>query len=202
MDRGSETNLQRALRRLAAESSQWEASPKVEQALLAELARRRRKAVWTAWLRWTPAMAAACLAVGIWLGSRNQAQPAPGLQQQAYVEPPAAAPDAQPTAEPAVEPVAAAPEASSGAGRAVRPQVSEYQAITPWYFYAGLPAPATARVVRMDVNAATAAKFGVYTARNTAEAEILIGDDGLARAIRFLRPVSIGQAMRVSSRSE
>jgi hypothetical protein len=78
----------------------------------------------------------------------------------------------------------------------------EYAAVTPWYFHAGLPTPATARVVRMEVSAATAQQFGVYSSGKTADAEILMGDDGLARAIRFLGPVRRNPVVRASSRQE
>jgi hypothetical protein len=54
----------------------------------------------------------------------------------------------------------------------------------------------------MEVSAATAQQFGVYVAGKTADAEILMGDDGLARAIRFLRPVRRSPVYRASSRQE
>jgi hypothetical protein len=59
--------------------------------------------------------------------------------------------------------------------------------LTPWFYHSGLPAPRGAQIIRIPVGAETAARFGVLTARRELEAEVLLGDDGQARAIRFMR---------------
>lgn len=195
--------MNETLRALAAETAAEEASPTVRAALLTELAKRREEArpVWQIWsLRlWPAAAAAICLAAGFWFGIDRE--PKRAIEQAAQVAPPVELP-----AE-AVEPAAAAP---AGVDPEVRPAVRrasagapiEFAAVTPWYFHAGLPAPATARVVRTQVSVATAQHFGVIAGGSVAEAEILMGDDGLARAIRFLQPVRRNPVLRASSRQE
>ena len=61
------------------------------------------------------------------------------------------------------------------------------RAVTPWYFYAGLPLTGSGQVVRVEVSSATAAQFGVFAGPGLVPAQVFIGDDGLARAIRFVR---------------
>lgn len=57
--------------------------------------------------------------------------------------------------------------------------------ITPWYFNQGLPAPVKAQVVEIEVSPSVAARLGVAS-RTAVKAELLIGDDGLTRAIRLV----------------
>lgn len=137
------------------------------------------------WVRWSwPAVAAACLALGFWLGRDREA-----------VSPVAEAPLKQMRIEAPASPIlrTAEPEAMSASDgpvrRVSRPSGVEFRALTPWYFNSALPRPEYGRVVRMEVSRATAAQFGVYAARASAEAEVLIGEDGQAHAIRFVRPV-------------
>jgi hypothetical protein len=68
------------------------------------------------------------------------------------------------------------------------PEAGE-DAVSPWFYHAGLPAPRSAQVVRIPVAPETARKFGVVRPPASLEAEVLIGDDGLARAIRFVRDI-------------
>jgi hypothetical protein len=60
-------------------------------------------------------------------------------------------------------------------------------------FYASVPASST-QVIRMEVPRAALAQFGLDSAdanvNGTVLADVLVGDDGLARAVRFVRPVS------------
>jgi hypothetical protein len=62
-------------------------------------------------------------------------------------------------------------------------------------FYGSLPL-ASGHIVRMEVPRASLARFGLASAHDmdrttgTVTADVLIGEDGLARAVRFVRPIS------------
>lgn len=170
-------NLNAALRALAEETAGAAAPDRVRRALAAELrSRARRRAVG----RWWPAAAAAALAIGVWLGRPAPTEPAPPGPVVASVEP---APAPMPEPAPAPAPVAEPPRARLASTSAPAPS----SAVTPWFFYAGLPPAQRGQVVRIRVNAATAAHFGVYRGDDDVPAQVFIGDDGVARAIRFVR---------------
>lgn len=59
--------------------------------------------------------------------------------------------------------------------------------LSPWYFNTALPPAARSVLVRSEVDARTAMRFGVVSAGDTAPVEILFGEDGLPRAMRFVR---------------
>jgi hypothetical protein len=59
--------------------------------------------------------------------------------------------------------------------------------LSPWYFNTALPPSARSVLVRSEVDARTAMRFGVVSAGDTAPVEILFGEDGLPRAMRFVR---------------
>ena len=62
-------------------------------------------------------------------------------------------------------------------------------------FYASVPS-SSGHIVRMEVPRASLAQFGLASAHDmdrvtgTVTADVLVGDDGLARAVRFVRPIS------------
>lgn len=62
-------------------------------------------------------------------------------------------------------------------------------------FYGSLPS-SSGHIVRMEVPRASLAQFGLASAHDldrttgTVVADVLVGDDGLARAVRFVRPIS------------
>jgi hypothetical protein len=62
-------------------------------------------------------------------------------------------------------------------------------------FYGSVPSSST-HIVRMEVPRASLAQFGLASAHDmgqttgTVIADVLVGDDGLARAVRFVRPIS------------
>jgi len=62
-------------------------------------------------------------------------------------------------------------------------------------FYGSVPS-SSGHIVRMEVPRASLAQFGLASAhdvnrmRGTVIADVLVGDDGLARAVRFVRPIS------------
>lgn len=192
----NQENLREALRVIAEETQGLEASPRVAMALRKELKARRRSSLWRAW--WPmAAVAAACLVVGIWLGTARQDtqvatapreelqarfEPAPVAAEPTpvVVEPPQQAPVRQAVRRAAWNAPARPPAARETGGRIERP-------VTPWYFYTGLPAPAQGQVVRVMVSAQTAAQYGVPSGGGSVPAQVFIGDDGLARAIRFVR---------------
>jgi hypothetical protein len=59
--------------------------------------------------------------------------------------------------------------------------------LSPWYYNTALPPAARSVLVRSEVDARTAMRFGVAPAGDTAPVEILFGEDGLPRAMRFIR---------------
>lgn len=178
--RGGSDNLRDALRALSDETRRGRAPERVRAALMAEMksrARRRRVATW-----WPAAAAAAAavLAIGIWLGAPRQ-QPAGQMAQVVEEAPVPAVMEA---------PVAAAPvESERPKARLVSRQVRapHKSASTPWFFYAGYGRAENGQVVSIRVSAATAAQFGVDGGGGPVAAQVFIGDDGLARAIRFVR---------------
>ncbi|MCL4793949.1 MAG: hypothetical protein KJZ84_05270 [Bryobacteraceae bacterium] len=66
------------------------------------------------------------------------------------------------------------------------PAPSQVEALTPWYFSAGMPPAESGQWIRLEVPADTAARFGVV-ANGPVQADLIIGDDGLTRAIRFVQ---------------
>jgi len=191
---GPNRNLREALLALADETREAQASPRVRLALKDELrSRRRRRALSTWWPAF--AAAAACLVLGIAIGRHwtRSAEPAPQLAQQlptvalpaapAPLESAAPAAPGQdrvlPLAQPASRRLTPAPAVPEGP-KADRP-------LTPWFFYTGLPLDGPGRIVRVQVSAASAAQFGVYSATDRLPAQLFLGDDGLPRAIRFVR---------------
>jgi hypothetical protein len=63
---------------------------------------------------------------------------------------------------------------------------SELRPVSPWFYSDGLPSPAGGQLVLIRVNQTTARRFGVVSDRPL-QAQLLIGDDGLTRAIRFVQ---------------
>ena len=62
-------------------------------------------------------------------------------------------------------------------------------------FYGSVPS-ASGHIVRMEVPRASLSRFGLASAHDAGQAtgtvlaDVLVGDDGLARAVRFVRPIS------------
>lgn len=175
--------LETALRRLADETAAARPPARIETALRAEV-RRRRMARYPWWV----AAAAALALAGFWAATR-QAGPAVEMEQAA-----APAVVREQFAEPAGvvdEAVEALPVARPAVVRSKVPVGRNepdggLSPLTPWYFSEGLPAPAKGQVVFIRVNPQTARRFGVM-AEGPVPAQLLIGDDGLTRAIRFVR---------------
>lgn len=66
---------------------------------------------------------------------------------------------------------------------AAQPQV---RAVTPWYFSAGVPPVESGQLIRMEIPPETAARFGILV-QGPVQADLIVGDDGLTRAIRFVQ---------------
>lgn len=67
---------------------------------------------------------------------------------------------------------------------------NDADALTPWYVDEALPVAESGSVVRLEVSRATALEYGAVlpaTQSGVVQAEFFVGDDGLARAIRFVR---------------
>ncbi len=195
---GENDNLQSALKALAGETSGAQASARVRDALRGELhARARRRRLST----WWPAAAAAALIIGIWLGMpRKAVQPQPPIVAVTDPEPaPPRIPEvgtdreiSQPAPTPAVTRTTAAYARPPRVRQAPEPAEEQpvsgtVRPLTPWYFYTGLPVSTRGQVVRIRVSNETAAQFGIVAESNAVPAQVFIGDDGVARAIRFIR---------------
>jgi hypothetical protein len=180
-------SLETALQRLADETAAARPPARIETALRAEV-RRRRMARYPWWM----AAAAALVLVGFWAATRMDG-PAVVVEQGTAtatataslpprsVEPAAAADDA-------VEAIPVARRAASRTRPSSRPNElsGALSPLTPWYYSDGLPEPARGQVVFIRVNPQTARRFGVVS-DGPVPAQLWIGDDGLTRAIRFVR---------------
>lgn len=180
----SEQHLLESLGLLAAETHAATASSRVRGQLRAELRRR-------AWQRrarlWWPALAAAAavLVLGLWWIGRPAnlgIAPPPVIAAHEPVAPAVVEP-----ASPAVRPPAAVPAPRKAPLARWSDRGEGEQAITPWYFNTGLPLEGSGRIVRVKVSAEAAAQFGYFTPAPTVEAQVFLGEDGMARAVRFLR---------------
>jgi hypothetical protein len=181
--------LKWALKALAAETAQAGPSARVKEALL-----RRVRATRSPFRRWRWPVAAgmaAAAAFAVWsVSSRGghvaRQVPLIGKASIASTTAPLPAVEVAPARE------AAAPAESRQSAvrraRAVEPAAGlEPQPFTPWFFNTGLPLTGAGHVVRVTVSPEVAARFGVYTTGDGVQAQIFLGDDGMTRAIRFVR---------------
>lgn len=184
MSDGNE-NLRNALRALSMETGGAQAAPRVKSNLLNEMRRRQRK---TLALKWWPAAAVAALAMGVWLGMPKPGAPLAPANTNAptqVVEAPAAVPPVMAQA-PAAVPVRATRPATYTAPR----PANQLSPLTPWYIHPGIPEARQGHMVYMDVGPETARLFGLAST-GPMKAEVFLGDDGLARAIRLVRTTQI-----------
>lgn len=211
-----EESLRRALAEFADETALDMASDCVRQRLRREVRARARRRRLFAGLSAALAAAAAVSAIFFGVTARRAPVVAPSPSQtvaqavNAPGNPPApvsvaeAAPPQTPLREPGVGVQAAGPgghsKAVTGLRRrnATRPPGSPHPAangdwrkgeivLSPWYYNTALPPAARSVLVRSEVDARTAMRFGVVPAGDTAPVEILFGEDGLPRAMRFVR---------------
>ena len=180
-------NLRNALRALLAETRDASAAPRVKSGLLIEIRRRHRKALA---LKWWPAVAMAALVLGVWLGLPKGGAPvAPGgisIPTKVVQTPPPAPPVM-------VEETAVAPARTvRTATYAVPVAPKQLSPLTPWYIHPGIPQARQGHMVYMKVGPETARLFGL-TSTGPLQAEVFLGDDGLARAIRLVRTTQIAR---------
>jgi hypothetical protein len=184
MSDGNE-NLRSALQALAAETRDAGAAPQVRFNVLNEMRRRQRKALV---LKWWPAVAVAAMVLGVWLGMPKAGAPVtPVIAEHstiAVIEPePVVAPEA-----PVAAPVRNTRSATYSAPRVA----NQLSPLTPWYIHPGIPEARQGHMVYMDVGPETARLFGLVSA-GPMKAEVFLGDDGLARAIRLVRTTQIAK---------
>jgi len=179
-----ESTMREAMKTLAGETAQAEASPRVRAALLKEVRRRRlhRAAPW-----WMAAAAALLIGVSIGLWSRvnrvtvtvEPVQPAASKMAQ-VPEVPLVAPESTPA-------IPSRPAANVRRAVAVQPAATARLTATPWIVHQALPPVQRGQVLRLPVSAELARQFGVPQQSGEWQAEIFVGDDGLARAFRLVR---------------
>ncbi|HEY3442556.1 MAG TPA: hypothetical protein VGK29_17485 [Paludibaculum sp.] len=184
MSDGNE-NLRNALRALSLETGAAQAALRVKSNLLNEMRRRQRK---TLTLKWWPAAAVAALAMGVWLGAPKLGVPAAPANTDIptqVVEVPAEAPPVM------AQVPAAVPVRTTRPANYPAPQpANQLSPLTPWYIHPGIPEARQGHMVYMDVGPETARLFGL-TGTGPMKAEVYLGDDGLARAIRLVRTTQI-----------
>jgi len=180
-------SLRSTLRALSSETRNAEAGPLVKSRLLSELRKRRRK---TLVLKWWPAVAVAAMVVGVWLGlPRAGAPSAPQITKvpTEVVQTPVQSVPVVLEAPPAV------PAQTVRAATYAAPQVAkQLSPLTPWYIHPGIPEARQGHMVYMDVGPETARLFGLASS-GSMKAEVFLGDDGLARAIRLVRTTQIAR---------
>ncbi len=179
MDDKRSNSLQTTLRLLAEETAEARPPAKIERELKARL-RRTRMARYPWWI----AAAAGVALVGFWTlreeSPRQIGQPTTIVVEQQPVQMPpvvGAEPD-----------VPAARPAALRASRSSRPNElkSDVSPLTSWFYSDGLPRPARGQIVLIRVSPATASRFGILSDQPV-PAQLLIGDDGLTRAIRLVQ---------------
>jgi hypothetical protein len=202
-----EESLRRALAEFAVETGSGEASYRVRQTLRREVRAR-------AYRRWVFAAlaVAAALAAIVFGVSTRWARPvappsAPAIAREGRIPGnlsaalPSKALDAGSQTASTQTAGTAAPPVVARALRRPRPALAADSrkldapgdwrkgeiVLSPWYYNTALPPSARSVLVRSEVDARTAMRFGVLSAGDTAPVEILFGEDGLPRAMRFVR---------------
>ena len=191
----AEESLRPALSDLAATTGPAVASDRVRQVLRAEVrahGHRRRAMQWMG-----VAAALACLLLGATIALRKTAAPQrPKLAAAPKaVQPGPAAREEVAQQEPAEELAVSRDAARPRTARPQQPVTGEWRAaeaaLTPWYYNTALPPSARTTLVKFDADAEVASRFGVASQARKVPAEVLLGEDGLPRAIRFVqRPKS------------
>jgi hypothetical protein len=196
-----EESLRRALAEFADETSSGVASDRVRLALRREVRAKARRR----WILASLATAAALAAIVLGVTARRAPLVTSTAQQTAALERRAPVSSSAPARD-AVAPGATAAVASprdhsvtAAVRRPARPRPSATKkeatgewrkgemVLSPWYYNTALPPAARSVLVRSEVDARTAMRFGVVSAGDTAPVEILFGEDGLPRAMRFVR---------------
>jgi hypothetical protein len=133
--------------------------------------------------------AAAALVIGVSIGVWSKAN-----RVTVTVEPaqPVAAKTVQVPEVPQVAPestpaIPSRPAANVRRAVAAKQVATARLAATPWMVHQALPPVQRGQVLRLPVSAELARQFGVPQQSGEWQAEIFVGDDGLARAFRLVR---------------
>jgi hypothetical protein len=184
MRRETETRLHEALRGLADATSGAQAPLSLEASLRAEFRAAYPKRAHRPLVVWSSALAiAAMLVVAIAIGWDTGEKPV----RSAVIRPPA----------PVEVPFAAAPlptqlepPRARPAALTPMPAAPEFEPLSPWYYNTSLPEARLGHIVRVEVSRQAARQFGLMLPGSGPEmvkADVWIGDDGITRAIRFVR---------------
>jgi hypothetical protein len=198
-----ERELSAGLRALASESSHSTASDDLERSLVEAFRKRQSPAIRTGIKAWVPIAAAAVVLVGagLWLsrsGGENPAgaTPEPVRAVQSATPPPVA--DAsEPTIVPSdrkADPVVT----TRRQNRSLRQRPSRFVAAEGFVMLPAalnLPAFESGEIVRMELPVTALPAYGLEIApearRSAVEADLLVGQDGQARAIRLVNSVRL-----------
>jgi hypothetical protein len=179
----SEEFVLRELRTLKEADSGWEAGPEVEARLLRALRRQRVRRVW----KRSALAAVAAGVVGMLVVQRTPVQPSPALE----VAPPArTVAEVSPT--PALKPSAARIGRSAKRTRIVKIQDRPFGEVATEFFpLMDTPPPFEhGELLRVVVPAEAMRTVGLPVSEShlndPVQADILVGQEGLARAIRFV----------------
>jgi hypothetical protein len=192
MSEGEDREVTRALAALAAEMSLEEAPARVEAALVGAFRARRSRRVAVRWALVAGAVAAGLLlAVAVRPGSRVEPLPTPRIahagRAPAWKPPAVAAPAAVASRAPARRRAPVRPATPAG-------QTSPAEEEVASDFFALRPGPLVepgemAPLVRVRLPRYEMRRFGLPVGPEplrTIEADVLVGQDGMARAIRFV----------------
>jgi len=192
----SAARIERELLKAFATRDAAEVVPSPPMKIVGWHSRPNGKSVIASWRVWTSAAAAillvACVAY-LW----RTGQPRVNVGHQAAATPTAA--EKSPAAPPAANPVIELPSSVEvRAGHSPTPNrkpLKKNNVVTPSGFVdlpwsAGLPAFESGEIVRMDIPAASLPTYGIDISSGAGngpvEADVLIGQDGFARAIRLV----------------
>ncbi len=179
--------IEELLREMARSSRHQQASPELERKLAMEFRKQRMKRLLPLWT----AAIAAMIIIGIWLAPQQQHHvPLPVRTETAVLPPPEAEIEV---------PVAALPEVPRQRVLVPvkkLPQQPVRQELRTSFYALGASAfsgTAEGYIVRVRVPRAAMASFGLPVNQELmdqrVDADLLVGDDGTARAIRFVRTI-------------
>lgn len=170
----SEDRVVEALRALSEHDASREASAEVETRLRAQFQSRKRRGAWRRAAVWATAAAAAGMVVFFVGENRRPSAPAPEVVRQVVAVQPEAAPAARETA------------------KRVPRSVARPQEVVTDFFPLMDPAPPFERgqLLRVELPASAMQMVGLPVREDRladpVQAEVLVGEEGLPRAIRFV----------------
>jgi hypothetical protein len=181
----SEESVVAALRALAEEDAELEAPLRVEDRVRKGFRRRHAGRKWRNGLTWSLALAAVLIVV-VFVGMRDKQHPAPPRAKEVATRPPQlAVADPLPEEAPAAVPVRQARRIAPKSDPQSREVVTEFFPLLD----VALPFE-RGELLRVTVPASTLRKVGLPVAENRLAdrvyADVLVGNEGLARAIRFV----------------